>query len=138
MSRRLVLATRNEHKVYELRQILAAVCRDLDLEIVGASDFPEVPDVAETEVTFAGNARLKAQAPRGVQRALVRFARGSRCPTGGEGRRESATASGAVGRRAFSASGGGLRLCCRPGDPRPGAGDLRGARRRAHRVGAPG
>lgn len=62
MSRRLVLATRNEHKVYELRQILAAVCRDLDLEIVGASDFPEVPDVAETEVTFAGNARLKAQA----------------------------------------------------------------------------
>lgn len=62
MSRRVVLATQNEHKVYELRQILAEVCRDLDLEIVGASDFPDIPDVAETEVTFAGNARLKAEA----------------------------------------------------------------------------
>jgi len=62
VSRRIVLATRNEHKVHELRQILSAVCRDLDLEIVGAADFPEVPDVPETEVTFAGNARLKAEA----------------------------------------------------------------------------
>lgn len=62
MSRRVVLATRNEHKVYELRQILADVCRDLDLEIVGASDFPEVLEVPETEVTFEGNARLKAEA----------------------------------------------------------------------------
>ena len=62
MSRRIVLATRNEHKVYELRQILAEVCSDLDLEIVGAGDFPEVEDVAETEVTFAGNAALKAHA----------------------------------------------------------------------------
>ncbi|CCH71883.1 Non-canonical purine NTP pyrophosphatase [Nostocoides australiense Ben110] len=62
MSRRIVLATRNEHKVHELRQILSAVCRDLGLEIVGAADFPEVPDVPETEVTFAGNARLKAEA----------------------------------------------------------------------------
>ncbi|MFN8097284.1 MAG: RdgB/HAM1 family non-canonical purine NTP pyrophosphatase [Dermatophilaceae bacterium] len=60
MTRRIVLATRNEHKVHELRQILAAVCRDLDLEIVSAAAFPDVPDVAETEVTFAGNARVKA------------------------------------------------------------------------------
>lgn len=60
MTRRIVLATRNEHKVHELRQILAAVCRDLDLEIVSAVAFPDVPDVAETEVTFAGNARVKA------------------------------------------------------------------------------
>ena len=62
MSRRVVLATQNEHKVHELRQILADVCRDLDLEIVSATAFPEVPDVTETEVTFAGNARLKAEA----------------------------------------------------------------------------
>lgn len=62
MSRQIVLATRNEHKVHELRQILADVCRDLDLEIVSAAHFPEVPDVPETEVTFAGNAALKATA----------------------------------------------------------------------------
>ncbi len=62
MTRRIVLATRNEHKVHELRQILAGVCRDLDLDIVSAAEFPEVPDVPETEVTFAGNARLKAEA----------------------------------------------------------------------------
>ncbi len=59
---RLVLATRNEHKVHELRQILGGLCAELGLTIVGASDFPEVPDVPETEVTFVGNARLKAVA----------------------------------------------------------------------------
>ncbi|MEO7071040.1 MAG: RdgB/HAM1 family non-canonical purine NTP pyrophosphatase [Nostocoides sp.] len=58
----LVLATRNEHKVHELQQILADLVAELGLSIVGASGFPSVPDVAETEVTFEGNARLKAVA----------------------------------------------------------------------------
>ena len=62
MSRRLVLATRNEHKVHELRQILADLVDELDLEVVGADDVDGAPDVAETEVTFLGNARLKAVA----------------------------------------------------------------------------
>ena len=62
MSRRLVLATHNEHKVSELRQILAALVVDLDLDVVGADDVHGAPDVAETEVTFLGNARLKAVA----------------------------------------------------------------------------
>jgi XTP/dITP diphosphohydrolase len=62
MSRRLVLATRNEHKVHELGQILAGLVADLDLEIIGAGDVEGAPDVAETEVTFFGNARLKAVA----------------------------------------------------------------------------
>ena len=62
MTRRIVLATRNDHKVHELRQILAEVCRDLDVEIVGVSEFAGVADVPETEVTFVGNARLKAVA----------------------------------------------------------------------------
>jgi XTP/dITP diphosphohydrolase len=62
VTRRLVLATRNEHKVRELRQILADVVEELDLEIVGASDVVGAPDVPETEVTFLGNARLKAVA----------------------------------------------------------------------------
>lgn len=59
---RVVLATRNEHKVAELREILADVCAELDLEIVGASEFPDVPDVVEDGVTFEANARLKAEA----------------------------------------------------------------------------
>ncbi|HMM93918.1 MAG: RdgB/HAM1 family non-canonical purine NTP pyrophosphatase [Micrococcales bacterium] len=61
MTRRLVLATRNEHKVHELRQILAGLVDELDLEIVSAAEV-DGPDVPETEVTFAGNARLKAVA----------------------------------------------------------------------------
>jgi XTP/dITP diphosphohydrolase len=62
VTRRLVLATRNEHKVHELRQILADLVCELDLEVVGADDVEGAPDVAETEVTFLGNARLKAVA----------------------------------------------------------------------------
>jgi XTP/dITP diphosphohydrolase len=58
---RVVLATRNDHKVVELRQILADVCEELGLEIVGAREFPEVPDVVEDGVTFEANARLKAE-----------------------------------------------------------------------------
>ena len=61
-TRRLVLATRNEHKVHELRQILAGLVDDLGLEVVGAGDVEGAPDVPETEVTFEGNARLKAVA----------------------------------------------------------------------------
>lgn len=59
---RVVLATRNDHKVVELRAILADVCQELGLQIVGASQFPGAPDVVEDEVTFEGNARLKAVA----------------------------------------------------------------------------
>jgi XTP/dITP diphosphohydrolase len=62
VSRTLVLATRNEHKVHELRQILAGLVDDLGLEIVGAADVDGAPEVPETEVTFLGNARLKAVA----------------------------------------------------------------------------
>lgn len=62
MTRRLVLATRNEHKVHELSQILADLVTELDLEVVGAGDVEGAPDVPETEVTFLGNARLKAVA----------------------------------------------------------------------------
>ena len=57
---RLILATRNAHKVGELRAILGAA--GLDVELVGADAYPEVPDVRETGVTFAENALLKAHA----------------------------------------------------------------------------
>jgi XTP/dITP diphosphohydrolase len=60
MTRRLVLATRNAHKVGELHAILTAA--GLDVELVGADSYPEIPDVKETGVTFAENALLKARA----------------------------------------------------------------------------
>jgi XTP/dITP diphosphohydrolase len=57
---RLVLATRNQHKVTELRAILDGA--ELDVDLVGADAYPDVPDVKETGVTFAENALLKAHA----------------------------------------------------------------------------
>ncbi|AUY51609.1 RdgB/HAM1 family non-canonical purine NTP pyrophosphatase [Streptomyces sp. CB01881] len=60
MTTRLILATRNQHKVAELRAILGDA--GLDVELVGADAYPEIPDVPETGVTFAENALLKAHA----------------------------------------------------------------------------
>jgi XTP/dITP diphosphohydrolase len=60
--RRIVLATRNGHKVSELQTILADLTDELDLEIVGLGEFPDVAEVVETGVTFAANATLKAVA----------------------------------------------------------------------------
>jgi XTP/dITP diphosphohydrolase len=57
---RIVLGTRNAGKVAELRRILAAA--GLDVELVGTEAFDALPDVVETETTFAGNALLKARA----------------------------------------------------------------------------
>jgi XTP/dITP diphosphohydrolase len=65
---RVVLATRNAHKVVELRRILAdegldgAAGRARAVEIVGVDAFPGLPEVAETGTTFAENALLKARA----------------------------------------------------------------------------
>jgi XTP/dITP diphosphohydrolase len=59
---RVVLATRNAHKVRELREILADVVDDLGLEVVGMDQFPDVADVVESGVTFVENATLKAVA----------------------------------------------------------------------------
>jgi XTP/dITP diphosphohydrolase len=60
--RRIVLATRNGHKVRELQTILADLIDELDLEIVGMGEFPDMAVVVETGVTFAENATLKAVA----------------------------------------------------------------------------
>lgn len=59
---RVVLATRNPHKVAELRAILADVLTATGCELVGVEDFPEVAEVVESGVTFADNALLKARA----------------------------------------------------------------------------
>ena len=59
---KIVLATRNAHKVVELREILADLVREIGLEIVSVAEFPDVQDVVEDGVTFAENATLKAVA----------------------------------------------------------------------------
>ena len=53
----LVIATRNAHKVGEIRAILGDGFRYLTL-----NDFPEAPEVVEDAGTFAGNATKKAVA----------------------------------------------------------------------------
>jgi XTP/dITP diphosphohydrolase len=58
---RLILATRNAHKVTELRAILTEAGLAPGLELLGADAYPDVPDVKETGVTFAENALLKAR-----------------------------------------------------------------------------
>ena len=57
---RVVLATRNAHKVAELNRILADA--GFRGELVGLDEFPDAPDVPETGRTFADNALLKARA----------------------------------------------------------------------------
>ncbi|GAA3471034.1 RdgB/HAM1 family non-canonical purine NTP pyrophosphatase [Nonomuraea roseola] len=53
---RIVLATRNAGKIVELRRILGG------FDVVGLEEFPEIGEVAETGLTFAENALLKAHA----------------------------------------------------------------------------
>lgn len=57
---RVVLATRNAHKIAELSRILAQA--DGVIDLVGLEAFPDAPDVPETGLTFADNALLKARA----------------------------------------------------------------------------
>jgi XTP/dITP diphosphohydrolase len=58
LSRRVVLATHNAHKVDEIRRILATT----DIELVGLHEFPDIGEVVESGATFAENALLKAHA----------------------------------------------------------------------------
>lgn len=54
---RLLLATNNQHKVGEMRALLAGFDA---VEVVCAADFPEVPAPEENGETFLDNARTKA------------------------------------------------------------------------------
>lgn len=67
MARRIVIASSNQHKLSELRDMLARVrIPELAaLEVVSANGLPEYgspPVVEETELSFVGNAALKADA----------------------------------------------------------------------------
>ena len=53
----LVMASRNQGKLREMRQILA----DLDLELLGLDDFPNLPEIPEVGASFAENAATKAR-----------------------------------------------------------------------------
>lgn len=58
---RVVLASRNEHKIAEVRRILAAA--QVPIELLGIDDVGvEVPEIAETGATFEENALIKASA----------------------------------------------------------------------------
>ena len=46
MSQRLVLATRNQGKIIELRRILDAISQGT-IELVSVDQYPEIPDVEE-------------------------------------------------------------------------------------------
>ncbi len=53
---KLLLATRNENKVREIKRILA----DVPVDLVSLADFPDVPPVEEDGATFEENAVKKA------------------------------------------------------------------------------
>ena len=54
----IVVATQNEHKVDEYRELL----KDQNVELRSLKDFPNFPDVEENGTSFAENAGLKAAA----------------------------------------------------------------------------
>lgn len=63
MIHRVVLATHNPHKVLELRRILHSEHHvHSGIELLGLDWFPTMEPVAETGMTFAENALLKARA----------------------------------------------------------------------------
>lgn len=53
----IVLASRNEHKIIELRETLS----ELDIELNSALDFPNLKEVEEDKLTLEGNALTKAR-----------------------------------------------------------------------------
>jgi len=56
MEMTIVLATKNEDKIREIKEILS----DLPVELKTMADFPEMPDVEETGATLKENALKKA------------------------------------------------------------------------------
>ncbi len=57
MMNKLVLASRNPHKIGELRAIL----EELGIELLSSLDFPELEEVDEDQPTLEGNALKKAR-----------------------------------------------------------------------------
>ena len=64
---KLLIATRNAHKLKEIRAILELP----GVEIIGAEAFPDLPDVVEDKDTFEGNAAKKAVELAAASRLLT-------------------------------------------------------------------
>jgi XTP/dITP diphosphohydrolase len=60
MGNRLIVATRNPDKLVELRRILEA--GRVPVDVGDLDEYPDLPEVAETGLTFTDNALLKARA----------------------------------------------------------------------------
>lgn len=58
---RLILATRNNHKLGELRQILAPLIPELASDEIHSANDLDLPEPVEDATTFAGNALIKAR-----------------------------------------------------------------------------
>lgn len=53
---KLMIASKNKHKIVEINELIG----DLDLEVLNATDFPDLPDVIEDKETIEENAIKKA------------------------------------------------------------------------------
>lgn len=60
--KKIVLATQNPHKVLEFNEMLA----DLDIQVIAASEFPDLEEVVEDGETLQANALKKARYVVGV------------------------------------------------------------------------
>lgn len=67
MAFRLVVASRNTHKIREIKELTA----HLNLEVVGVADVGDLPPVEEDGDTFQANARKKAVETAGLLGAWV-------------------------------------------------------------------
>lgn len=63
----LLVATRNKHKLKEIREVLA----ELNLDILGATDVPGLPEIVESEATIRDNAIKKAVETAKVAKRLT-------------------------------------------------------------------
>ncbi|WP_424245983.1 XTP/dITP diphosphohydrolase [Elusimicrobium posterum] len=59
---KILLATANQHKVKELREILTKSCKGKDIELMTLNDFPSFSMPEETGLTIKENAVIKAVA----------------------------------------------------------------------------
>src|SRR3972149_8360046 len=60
ISMKIVLATRNQGKIEEIRSLLKGEETSGGIEICSLKDYPDVPEIREDGATFSENARKKA------------------------------------------------------------------------------
>ena len=61
MTPKIIFATRNAHKLGEIRAILSSIVPELDPEWIGSAAEFDLPEPVEDGVTFAQNALIKAR-----------------------------------------------------------------------------